>query len=49
MKKRMEEMTGLKNRIQLNIQEIKQPELGAALIAQGSATSWSAGWRSAGP
>jgi small subunit ribosomal protein S3 len=31
----LEELTGLQNRIQLNIQEIKQPELDAALIAQG--------------
>ncbi len=35
LKKKLEEMTGLHNRIQLNIQEIKQPELDAALIAQG--------------
>ena len=35
LKKQLEEITGLKNRIQLNIQEIKQPELDAALIAQG--------------
>src|SRR5580658_238495 len=35
LKKRIEEITGLQNRIQLNIQEIKQPELDAALIAQG--------------
>jgi small subunit ribosomal protein S3 len=35
LKKRIEEITGLNNRIQLNIQEIKQPELDAALIAQG--------------
>jgi small subunit ribosomal protein S3 len=35
LKKTLEEMTGLQNRIQLNIQEIKQPELDAALIAQG--------------
>ena len=35
LKKRIEEITGLSNRIQLNIQEIKQPELDAALIAQG--------------
>jgi small subunit ribosomal protein S3 len=35
LKKKLEEMTGLTNRIQLNIQEIKQPELDAALIAQG--------------
>lgn len=34
LKKKLEEMTGLQNRIQLNIQEIKQPELDAALIAQ---------------
>ena len=35
LKKKLEEITGLSNRIQLNIQEIKQPELDAALIAQG--------------
>ena len=35
LKKKLEEITGLNNRIQLNIQEIKQPELDAALIAQG--------------
>jgi len=35
LKKTLEEITGLQNRIQLNIQEIKQPELDAALIAQG--------------
>src|SRR5450756_2170389 len=35
LKKRIEEITGLNNRIQLNIQEIKQPELDASLIAQG--------------
>jgi small subunit ribosomal protein S3 len=35
LKKHLEEITGLQNRIQLNIQEIKQPELDAALIAQG--------------
>ncbi len=35
LKKKIEEITGLQNRIQLNIQEIKQPELDAALIAQG--------------
>ncbi len=35
LKKRLEEITGLQNRIQLNIQEIKQPELDAALIAEG--------------
>src|ERR1700742_129549 len=35
LKKKLEEITGLPNRIQLNIQEIKQPELDAALIAQG--------------
>src|SRR5580658_2752732 len=33
LKKKLEEITGLQNRIQLNIQEIKQPELDAALIA----------------
>src|SRR5487761_2697824 len=37
LKKRIEEITGLNNRIQLNIQEIKQPELDAALIAQSIA------------
>jgi small subunit ribosomal protein S3 len=35
LKKKLEGITGLHNRIQLNIQEIKQPELDAALIAQG--------------
>src|SRR5487761_561458 len=35
LKKKIEEITGRNNRIQLNIQEIKQPELDAALIAQG--------------
>jgi small subunit ribosomal protein S3 len=35
LKKKIEEITGLNNRIQLNIQEIKQPELDAALVAQG--------------
>src|SRR6516162_7719777 len=35
LKKHLEEMTGLQNRVSLNIQEIKQPELDAALIAQG--------------
>ena len=35
LKKKIEEITGLHNRIQLTIQEIKQPELDAALIAQG--------------
>ena len=35
LKKKLEEITGRQNRIQLNIQEIKQPELDAALIAQG--------------
>ena len=35
LKKHLEKITGLQNRIQLNIQEIKQPELDAALIAQG--------------
>src|SRR5260370_7439744 len=35
LKKKIEEISGLQNRIQLNIQEIKQPELDAALIAQG--------------
>jgi small subunit ribosomal protein S3 len=37
LKKTIESMTGLQNRIQLNIQEIKQPELDAALIAQSIA------------
>jgi small subunit ribosomal protein S3 len=37
LKKKLEEITGLRNRIQLNIQEIKQPELDAALIAQSIA------------
>ena len=37
LKKELEKITGLPNRIQLNIQEIKQPELDAALIAQGIA------------
>ena len=35
MKKDLEKITGQKNKISLNIQEIKQPELDAALIAQG--------------
>jgi small subunit ribosomal protein S3 len=35
LKKELEKITGLPNGIQLNIQEIKQPELDAALIAQG--------------
>ena len=35
LKKHLEEITGLPNRVPLNIQEIKQPELDAALIAQG--------------
>ncbi len=35
LKKKLEEITGLQNRIQLNIQEIKQPEHDAALLAQG--------------
>ena len=35
LKKRIEEITGQANRVSLNIQEIKQPELDAALIAQG--------------
>jgi small subunit ribosomal protein S3 len=35
LKKELERITGLPNGIQLNIQEIKQPELDAALIAQG--------------
>jgi small subunit ribosomal protein S3 len=37
LKKKLEDLTGLRNRIQLNIQEIKQPELDAALIAQSIA------------
>jgi small subunit ribosomal protein S3 len=37
LKKKLEDITGLRNRIQLNIQEIKQPELDAALMAQGIA------------
>jgi small subunit ribosomal protein S3 len=37
LRKKLEEITGLRNRIQLNIQEIKQPELDAALIAQSIA------------
>jgi small subunit ribosomal protein S3 len=37
LKKELEKITGLPNRIQLNIQEIKQPELDATLIAQGIA------------
>ncbi len=35
LKKELERITGQKNKISLNIQEIKQPELDAALIAQG--------------
>ena len=35
LKKHLEEITGQPNRVSLNIQEIKQPELDAALIAQG--------------
>src|SRR5579871_2259124 len=35
LKKKLEEITGQPNRVQLNIQEIKQPEMDAALIAQG--------------
>jgi small subunit ribosomal protein S3 len=35
LKKHLEKITGLRNGIQLNIQEIKFPELDAALIAQG--------------
>ncbi len=35
LKKDLEKITGQKNKISLNIQEIKQPELDAALIAQG--------------
>jgi small subunit ribosomal protein S3 len=37
LKKKIEDITNLRNRIQLNIQEIKQPELDAALIAQSIA------------
>jgi len=37
LRKKLEEITGLRNRIALNIQEIKQPELDAALIAQSIA------------
>src|ERR1700728_4187240 len=37
LKKKLEEITGLRNRIQLNIQEIKRPEMDAALIAQSIA------------
>ncbi|MEI8126705.1 MAG: 30S ribosomal protein S3 [Actinomycetota bacterium] len=35
LKKDLEKITGQKNKFSLNIQEIKQPELDAALIAQG--------------
>jgi small subunit ribosomal protein S3 len=35
LKKELERITGQKNKFSLNIQEIKQPELDAALIAQG--------------
>jgi small subunit ribosomal protein S3 len=35
LKKDLERITGQKNKFSLNIQEIKQPELDAALIAQG--------------
>ncbi len=35
LKKELERITGQRNKISLNIQEIKQPELDAALIAQG--------------
>src|SRR6202050_2741687 len=35
LKKDLEKITGQKNKISLNIQEIKQPELDAALIAKG--------------
>jgi len=35
LKKELEKITGQKNKFSLNIQEIKQPELDAALIAQG--------------
>jgi small subunit ribosomal protein S3 len=37
LKKAVEDMTGLAGRVQVNIQEIKQPELDAALIAQSIA------------
>lgn len=37
LKKEIEAITGLFNRITLNVQEIKQPELDAALMAQGIA------------
>src|ERR1700686_3578153 len=37
LKKKLEDIPGLRNRIPLNIQEIKQPELDAALIAQSIA------------
>ena len=40
---------GCANRIQLNIQEIKQPELDAALIAQSIADQLAAASPSAGP
>ena len=50
LKKKLEDITGLRNRIQLNIQEIKQPELDAALIAQSIADQLDpARRRSAGP
>ena len=35
LKKDLEKITGQKNKFSINIQEIKQPELDAALIAQG--------------
>ena len=37
------------NAVQLNIQEIKEPELDAALIARAWPTSWLAGSPSGGP
>ena len=37
LRRKLEEITGLVGKVQLNIQEIKQPELDAALIAQGIA------------
>ena len=49
LKKKLEEITGLQNRIQLNIQEIKQPELDAALIAQGICDQLARRVASAGP
>ncbi len=37
LRRKLEDMTNLRGKIQLNIQEIKQPELDAALIAQSIA------------